>query len=131
MLDEPLPKCNNLTMTLAEAVSKLRQPILNNAQPDCEMLKIFVEMVELNYSEWAKMPNNDKDSQKWADFLKNRARQQGWVRKAIKAGVLPEVWLQWPPWAVTPVEAYRPERGAGKSVTMVSGGAFEQNRRKH
>lgn len=119
-------------MTLAEAVGKLRMPILEKQPPDLEMLKIFVEMVELSHAEWEKVPDNDRPNQDWADCLAKKAKAQGWFTQCVKAGILAENWLKWPDHNVVwPEKLYKPERGLGKSVHPVPGGAIEQNRRKH
>jgi hypothetical protein len=119
-------------MTLVEAVEKLRKPILENQPPDVELLKAFAAMLELSDLEWLKVPDNDLDNQKWAEYLAKKAKPQGWFTQCVRNGILPENWLKWPNHnAVWPERLYKPERGTGKSVHTVPGGAVEQNRRKH
>ena len=62
-------------MNLAQAVEKFRPAILNEQEPDIETLKCMAELVELNYYEWSKVPDNDEANQKWADFLLKMAKQ--------------------------------------------------------
>jgi hypothetical protein len=119
-------------MRLAEAVERLRRPILENQPPDREMLKVFAEMVELSHLEWSKAPDNDRANQNWADYLAKKAKSQGWFTQCVRAGILAKNWLTWPNHKVVwPEKLYKPEHGTGRSIHSVPGGAVEQNRRKH
>ena len=118
-------------MNLAQAVEKIRPAVLNKIKPDIDTLKCMAELVELNHLEWAKVPNNDEVNQKWADFLLANAKKLGWFRLCIKHGFLTERYIHWPNhnWITQP--KLKEAKGESQSVRTVSGGAFEQKRRKH
>ncbi|HUD49058.1 MAG TPA: hypothetical protein VMR33_19670 [Candidatus Baltobacteraceae bacterium] len=118
-------------MTLAEAVKKLRWPILEGRVPTSKMLKEFVEMLQLEYDEWIRVPDNDLRNQQWAGYLTSKAKQQGWIRRCVKDGLLSKQWNNWPRHNVTFSQEEIDSRYQGKSVQTISAGAFEQNRRKH
>ena len=118
-------------MTLAQVVDKVRKPIMDAVQPDLEMLKCFAQMVELNYFEWSKIPDNDLGNQKWADFLIPKAKQQGWIRLCVEHQLLRENWLKWPHHNVLYPPRLKATKEGGKSLRTIPGGAIEQNRRKH
>jgi hypothetical protein len=117
--------------TLAEAVTHVREPLLNESIPTLELLEAFAAMIELNDQEYCNVPNNDVETQKWAELLMKRGKGQGWFRRCIESGLLPEYYKRWPHHnALIPMEL-KPAKFPRKSVTTISGGAFEQNRRKH
>jgi hypothetical protein len=120
------------SMTLAEAVKRLRLPILvDGREPTAKMLKDFVQMLALENDEWQKVPDNDAKNQKWARYLTSKAKQQGWIRRCVKQGLLSKSWNNWPRHNDLFSQAEIDARYQGASVRSVSAGAFEQNRRKH
>ncbi len=118
-------------MTLAESVKKLRWPILEGRPPSLKMLKEFVQLLELEYHEWSKVPDNDLKSQRWAGYLTSKAKQQGWIRQCVNQGLLSKNWNDWPRHNYTFTQEEIDARYRGTSVWSVSAGAFERNRRKH
>lgn len=94
-------------------------------------LVFMAELVELNHLEWSKVPDNDETNQKWADLLLAKAKQLGWFRLCIKHRFLTEKYIHWPNhnWVKQP--KLKEVKGESQSVRTISGGAFEQKRRKH
>jgi hypothetical protein len=95
------------------------------------MLKQFVQMAELEYFEWSKVPDNDLKNQRWAGYLISKARQQGWIRRCVNQGLLPNSWNNWPKHNHAFTQEEIDARFQGTSVWSISAGAFERNRRKH
>jgi len=118
-------------MNLAQAVERFRPAILNEQEADIETLKCMAELVELNYYEWSKLPDNDEANQKWADFLLKMAKQRGWFRLFIKHGFLPKSYIHWPNQNLFKQSKVKESKGDSSSVRTISGGAVEQKRRKH
>lgn len=121
-------------MNLAQAVEKLRPAILDEQEPNLEMLKCMAVLVELHHAEYANYGSSDfdEDNLKWAEYLLKKAKQNGWFSLCIKHGLLDKRYKLWPRHNDTypppkPIET----KGDGSSVRTISGGAFEQNRRKH
>jgi len=118
-------------MTLVQAVEKIHPAVLIKKKPDIDVLKCMAELVELNHLEWSKVPDNDEANQKLADLLLARAKRLGWFRLCIKHGFLTESYIHWPNhnWVKQP--KLKEAKDESQSVRTVSGGAFEQKRRKH
>ena len=120
-------------MTLAQAVEKIRPVILKQQAPDLEMLKCMVELVELNHAEYAKYGDPDQDNANldWSEFLLKQAKLCGWFRLCIKNGLLPERYIHWPEHNYIKLPKLKETKDKNNSVRTISGGAFEQKRRKH
>jgi hypothetical protein len=119
------------TLTLVQAVRLVRKPLLEDTSPTVELLRAFVTMVKLNDLEWSKVPSNDVDTQKWAEHLMKLAKRQGWFSQCVQTGLLPEAYRRWPNHVTTYPPKLKPAKFPRKSVMTITGGAFEQNRRKH
>ena len=63
-------------MNLAETVEQVRKAIIDEAVPDMEILRNVAHLLELNDFEYSQIPNNDDASQRWAEFLLKKAKQQ-------------------------------------------------------
>ncbi len=122
-------------MNLAEAIKKTREALLvaiqDEQRPSLETLKCFAELIELNDREWLKIPENDATSQKEAEFWFKKAKPLGWFRLCVEHGLLPENYIRWPKHNCFRPPKLKEAKKGSQSVQTVSGGAFEQNRRKH
>jgi hypothetical protein len=120
-------------MTLAQAVEKIRPAVLKQQAPDLEMLKCMAELIELNHAEYAKYgdPEQDMANLDWSEYLLKQAKLSGWFRLCIKHGLLTEKYIHWPnqDWIKQP--KLKEIKDKSNSVRTISGGAFEQKRRKH